>query len=41
MAIDPTIYDPTDPIDPTGCPTCRSGTPPRDPYYDDAIDPGA
>lgn len=32
------IY-PTDPIDPTYCPTCFSGTPPRDPYFDDTIDP--
>ncbi|HEX2081280.1 MAG TPA: hypothetical protein VHG08_26490 [Longimicrobium sp.] len=33
--VEPT--DPTDPSDPTYCPTCISGTPPRDDYYDAAI----
>lgn len=33
--------EPTDPIDPTYCPTCLSGTPPRDPYFDEAIEPAA
>jgi hypothetical protein len=28
---------PKDPIDPNHCPTCLSGTPPRDPWYDEAI----
>jgi hypothetical protein len=31
--------DPNDPIDPTNCPTCRSGFQPIDPGYEDAIDP--
>jgi hypothetical protein len=26
-------------IDPTGCPTCRSGFQPIDPPYEDTIDP--
>jgi hypothetical protein len=29
--------EPKDPIDPTYCPTCLSGTPPRDEEFDDAI----
>ena len=32
------IDQPTDPVDPTHCPTCLSGTQPRDPYYEVAID---
>jgi len=38
--IDRTPIDPGDPIDPTHCPTCLSGTPPRDPWYDEAIGVG-
>lgn len=37
--MDKSIYDPAEPIDPTHCPTCRSGTPPLDPWLEDAIDP--
>jgi hypothetical protein len=33
------IDQPTDPTDPTWCPTCLSGTAPRDPYYEVAIEP--
>lgn len=33
------IVQPTDPTDPTWCPTCLSGTAPRDPDYDVAIEP--
>ena len=29
--------EPTDPIDPMYCPTCLSGTPPRDEEFDAAI----
>lgn len=29
--------EPTDPTDPTYCPTCLSGTPPRDEEFDAAI----
>lgn len=29
--------EPKDPIDPNYCPTCLSGTPPRDPWYEEAI----
>ena len=29
--------EPKDPIDPTYCPTCLSGTPPRDEEFDAAI----
>lgn len=36
---DPSL-EPYDPIDPTNCPTCRSGFQPLDPPYEDAIDPG-
>lgn len=36
---DPTL-EPYDPVDPTNCPTCRSGFQPLDPPYEDAIDPG-
>jgi hypothetical protein len=32
--------EPKDPIDPTYCPTCLSGTPPRDPWYEEAIGDG-
>jgi hypothetical protein len=31
------IVSTADPIDPTNCPTCRSGSPPRDEYYEAAI----
>jgi hypothetical protein len=34
---EPVITDPTDPVDPTGCPTCLSGTPPRDPWLDQVV----
>jgi hypothetical protein len=37
-AIDP--YDSPDAVDPTNCPTCRSGFQPVEPPYEDAIDPG-
>lgn len=30
---------PYDPVDPTNCPTCRSGFQPIEPGYEDAIDP--
>lgn len=36
---DPDILQPTDPTDPTWCPTCLSGTGPTDPYIDEAIEP--
>jgi hypothetical protein len=29
---------PVEPVDPTHCPTCLSGTPPRDPWYEEAIE---
>lgn len=32
--------EPKDPVDPMYCPTCFSGTPPRDPWFDDAIGAG-
>lgn len=32
------IYPPIEPVDPTHCPTCLSGTQPRDPDYEVAID---
>jgi hypothetical protein len=38
---DPGTLEPTDPTDPTYCPTCLSGTAPRDPYFDAAIDADA
>lgn len=34
---DPTL-EPYDPVDPTNCPTCRSGFQPVDPGYEAAID---
>lgn len=33
------MADPYNPIDPTNCPTCRSGFQPIDPGYEDALDP--
>lgn len=36
--VEPTPYDPY-PVDPTNCPTCRSGFQPLDPWYEEAIDP--
>ncbi len=38
-AISPVEPEPYDPVDPTNCPTCRSGLQPLDPPYEDAIDP--
>lgn len=35
---DPTL-EPYDPVDPTNCPTCRSGFQPIDPSYESALDP--
>jgi hypothetical protein len=35
---DPGTLEPTDPVDPTWCPTCLSGTGPRDPYFEEAIE---
>ncbi|HEU4881595.1 MAG TPA: hypothetical protein VFT45_05100 [Longimicrobium sp.] len=32
-------YEPIDPIEPSGCPTCRSGFQPIEPPYEDTIDP--
>jgi hypothetical protein len=32
------ITDPFEPVDPTSCPTCRSGLQPTEPPYDDAVD---
>jgi hypothetical protein len=42
MAADSTVdpYEPYgDAVDPTNCPTCRSGFQPIDPAYEDAIKP--
>ncbi|HEX8393561.1 MAG TPA: hypothetical protein VF665_14550 [Longimicrobium sp.] len=36
---EPAIIDPTWPTEPTGCPTCLSGTPPRDPWFEGTIEP--
>lgn len=33
------IREPVYPVEPTGCPTCLSGTPPRDPWFEEAIEP--
>lgn len=35
---DPDIAQPTDPTYPSWCPTCLSGTQPRDPEFEKAID---
>lgn len=35
---DESELEPTDPTDPTYCPTCLSGTPVRDEHYEDAIE---
>jgi hypothetical protein len=38
IPIDVRPVTPVDPpIDPNHCPTCLSGTPPRDPWYEEAI----
>ena len=34
----PVIVQPTDPVNPTWCPTCLSGMGPIDPWYEEAID---
>jgi hypothetical protein len=40
MAADSTVEPfETDAIDPTNCPTCRSGLQPTDPAFEDAIEP--
>jgi hypothetical protein len=39
MAAAESELEPYDPIDPTNCPTCRSGFQPVDPWYEEAIDP--
>lgn len=39
MAAAETKPDPYDPIDPTNCPTCRSGFQPIEPWYEEAITP--
>jgi hypothetical protein len=37
IASKPYPTEPIDPVDPTGCPTCRSGFQPVDPIYEEVI----
>jgi hypothetical protein len=41
MAADSTVdpFESPDAVDPTYCPTCRSGIQPTDPPFEDAIEP--